>query len=97
MELSGRGKEWNSRRNWADFGPNLNSGSSSHLTRHQQGRLAAGVVRPGGAVEGPEGGLGGLQGGLGGLQGGLGGLQGGLGGLAAGRSRPAIELPSVCD
>ena len=83
MELSGRGKEWNSRRNWADFGPNLNSGSSSHLTRHQQGRLAAGVVRPGGAVEGPEGGLGGLQ--------------GGLGGLAAGRSRPAIELPSVCD
>ena len=96
MELAGRGKDWSRRRNWADFGPGLNSSGSSHLSRHRQGRLAGGVAKPGGSV-GLGGALGGPAGGLGGLQGGIGGLQGGLDGPAAGRKRQATELPSVCD
>ena len=84
MEMAGRGKDWSRRRNWADFGPGLNSSGSSHLSRHRQGRLAGGVAKPGGSV---------------GLGGALGhdGLQGGLGGPAAGRKRQATELPPVCD
>ena len=85
-ELAGRGAEWSKRRNWADFGHSLKPGpSTSHLSRHRQGRL----VRPGGSV-GPGGALGRPEGGHG-------GLQGGLGGLVAGRRRQAIELPYVCD
>ena len=89
IELAGNGKDRSRKRNWADFGPGLTSGSSPHLSKHRQGRLAGGVVRPGGSV--------GLESALGGPEGGLGGLQGGLNGPAPGRKWTAIELPSVCD
>ena len=64
------------RREWAEFGPSLNSGAGHLRPRRHQGRFAGGAVRP----EGPVG---------------LGGAVGGLG--PAGRRRPAMELPPVCD
>ena len=67
MEAAGKSKTRRLGKKLTDFGPSLNSGSSSRLPEHQQGGLPRGAVGPGevglGVALGGLGGLGGLQGG----------------------------------